>query len=117
LQGIPQEKIAKLAEQVKGMMSAEKARQDAIQSVVGRIVHLKPLVPDGKFHMDHLNSLLAVEEKGAEMATLTPGFKRQLHFWLTMLIACSDRCSILITAREVGTMDSAMLHRHGRGVP
>ncbi len=92
--GIPQEKIAKLAEQVKGMLAADKARQDTIQSGVGKIVHMKPLVPDSTFHMDHLNSLLAIEEKGAEIVTMKTGFKRQLPFWLTMLIACSDRCSI-----------------------
>jgi hypothetical protein len=76
------------------MLGAEEARQDAIQSVVGRIVHMKPLIPDGRFHMDHLNSLLAVEERGSAKVALTARFKRQLHFWLTMLVACSDRCAI-----------------------
>jgi hypothetical protein len=92
--GIPREKLAKLAEQVKAMLWAWEARQDEIQSVVGRIVHMKPLVPDGRFHMDQLNSLLAVKQRGRELVELTAGFKRQLHFWLTMLLACSDRCSI-----------------------
>ncbi len=92
--GIPQEKLAKLAKLVKALLGASVARQDTIQSIVGRIVHMKPLVPDGRFHMDHLNSLLAVGTKGCEKVELTAGFKRQLHFWLTMLVACSGRCSI-----------------------
>jgi hypothetical protein len=83
-----------LAEQVKGLLGTSHARQDEIQSVVGRIVHMRPLVPDGRFHMDHLNSLLAVKERGCELVEVTAGFKKQLYFWLTMLLACSDRCSI-----------------------
>ncbi len=61
---------------------------------MGKIVHTQLLLPEGRFHMDHLNSLLAVGGKRSDMVGLTSQFKRQLYFWLTMLIACSECCTV-----------------------
>jgi hypothetical protein len=80
--------------QVQELIPADMAREYTIQSVVGRIVHTRLLPPEGRFHMDHLNSLLAVRGKRSDMVGLTSRFKRQLHFWLTMLIACLKRCTV-----------------------
>jgi len=92
--GIPREKMAKIACQIRILLDSDETRQDEIQSVVGRIINVRPLVLDGRFHMDHLMALVAVSERGADLVALTPGFKRQLHFWYVMLRACSGRAAI-----------------------
>lgn len=92
--GMPQEKLRKFAEQVNLMLTETECRQDQIQSVLGKIINVKALVPGGKFHIDHLMRLQNVSENGATLVKLNTEFKRQLHFWLTMLTACSDRAAI-----------------------
>ena len=92
--------MAKIGEQIRVMLEAREARQDEIQSVVGRIVNVRALVPDGRFHMHHLLSLVAVSELGRDLVELTGGFKRQLHFWYVMLRACSGKVSIPAPAED-----------------
>ena len=92
--GLPREKLAKIAQQIRRILSSGEVRQDEIQSVVGRIVHVRPLVRDGRFHVDHLMSLLAVTEVPDQLVQLTDGFKRQLYFWYLILVASNGRASI-----------------------
>ena len=99
--GIPGEKMAKIGEQIGVMLEAREARQDEIQSIVGRIVNVRALVPDGRFHVHHLLSLVARSELGSDMVELTVGFKGQLHFWYVMLRACSGRASIPAPAERL----------------
>ena len=35
-------------------MNAEKVRQDELWSLCGKIIHVRPLIPSGKFHIDHI---------------------------------------------------------------
>ena len=92
--GLPREKLAKIAQQIREILEETEVRQDEIQSIVGRIIHVRPLVQDGRFHVDHLMELLSVSELPASLVTLTEGFKRQLYFWYITLVACSGRAAI-----------------------
>lgn len=67
------------------MLNSKKAKQHEIQSLVGKIINIKPLVPCGKFQIDHLMRLYCVTECGETMVVLNNNFKRQLHFWLIVL--------------------------------
>ncbi len=99
--GIPEEKLCRLAWQIKKMLGEETVRQDEIQSVVGKIINVKPLVPGGRFNIDHLMRLNNVTEKGEELVSLNNQFKRQLHFWLVMLQACSGWAAIPADAERI----------------
>ena len=92
--GMPEDKLSKFGDQVKRLLAAEEVRQDEIQSVVGRIINVKALVPGGRFSMDHLMRLQNVHDKGSQMVRLNDKFKRQLYNWLVLLMACSGRASI-----------------------
>jgi len=88
---IPADKVARLVGQIQAALAATELRQDAIWSVVGRIIHYCPLVPAGRFNLDHLikaNSATAVR---AELVKLTAGFKRQLEFWLLIIRVSSGK--------------------------
>jgi len=92
--GIPSQKMAVMAAQIKDILGSERCKQREIQSVVGRIVHVRPLLADGRLHVDHLMRLQSLTMDGDDWVDLTPEFKRQLHFWLIMLLTCSKRCTI-----------------------
>lgn len=92
--GIPDQKMAVMAAQIKEILNASRCKRREIQSVVGRIVHVRPLLADGRLHVDHLMRLQSLSMDGEEWVDLTPEFKRQLHFWLVMLLTCSKRCAI-----------------------
>jgi len=83
-----------LAAQIKDILNGDKCRQREIQIVVGRIVHVRPLLADGQLHVDHLMRLQSLSADGEDWVDLTPEFKRQLHFWMLMLLTCSKRCLI-----------------------
>ncbi len=55
--GIPDQKMAVLAAQIKDILGSERCKQREIQGVVGRIVHVRPLLADGRLHVDHLMRL------------------------------------------------------------
>jgi hypothetical protein len=78
------------------------AREYTIQSVVGRIVHTKLLPPEGRFHMDHLNSLLAVRGKRSDMVGLISRLLRALHSPTTPLTTILLGCALLTDAATVG---------------
>jgi hypothetical protein len=86
--------MAVMAAQIKDILGSERCKQREIQSVVGRIVHVRPLLADGRLHVDHLMRLQSLTMDGDDWVDLTPEFKRQLHFWLIMLLTCSKRCTI-----------------------
>ena len=91
---IPDEKMAKIACQIQILLEATEARQDEIQSIVGRIVNVRALVLGGRFHVNYLMELVSVSTVGGTLVTLTTGFKRQLYFWYVMLRSCSGRTAI-----------------------
>lgn len=55
--GLPQDKLTRLSTQIQALLYSESTRQDEIQSIVGRIIHVRPLVPQGRFYMNHLLAL------------------------------------------------------------
>ena len=91
---LPTEKIARIAVQIKNILEVSEVRQDEIQSVVGRIVHIKPLIRDSRFHLDYLMQLLNVTEKPDGLVELNDDFKRQLYFWYILLVSHSGKASI-----------------------
>ena len=82
---IPGEKVARLVQQIRQALEAECLRQDEVWSLVGRIIHYAPLVPCGRFNLDHLIKANSVSAERAKLVPLGPLLKRQLHFWLLIL--------------------------------
>jgi len=91
---IPTEKLAKIADQIKNILGKQEERQEEIKSIVGRIIHVKPLVIDGRFHMDHLMELNSVSDNSKDLVELTESFKKQLYFWYILLTTCSGKATI-----------------------
>ena len=72
---LPDEKLLRLLHLLKELMGRDNAAQHVIWTLVGKIQHVKPLVPAGKFNIYHLVKANAVSTDRNFSVTLTRGFK------------------------------------------
>jgi len=82
---VPGEKVARLVHQIRAALAAEEMRQDEVWSLVGRIIHYAPLVPCGRFNIDHLVAANGVSTEKAARVPVSAALKRQLYFWLLIV--------------------------------
>ena len=91
---IPQEKLARMLHTAKDVLDGDFCRQEIIWSLVGKLLHVAPLVPGGRFHLYHLLCANSFSTDAKFEVPLSGDFKRQLWFWFTMLRLCSGRAAI-----------------------
>ena len=89
------EKLSRLLHHLKELLIANEIAQVQIWSIVGKIIHILPLIPLGKFNIHHLLDLNSVSLDKNFQVSLTPGFKKQIFFWFSMLRICSGRGKII----------------------
>ena len=91
---MPKERLARLLIGIYDLLDLTVLPAAALESVVGKIINVRPLVPGGRFHVDQLLRAISRIRKGAESITMTPLLHSQLKFWCLLLPACSNRISI-----------------------
>jgi len=91
---MPEGKLIRLLHDIQLLLSVSEVEQEKIWSVVGKIINVRPLVPDSKFHMYHLVKANGQSVDGKALVPVSSDFKRQLWFWQTVLPLCSGRTSI-----------------------
>ena len=89
------EKLSRLLHHLKELLIADQVAQVRIWSIVGKIIHILPLIPLGKFNIHHLLELNCVSLERNTQISLTPGFKKQIYFWFSLLRICSGRGKII----------------------
>ena len=92
--GIPADKLARLQLTLRKAMLADSIQQDEVWSLVGKIIHVRPLIPGGKFNIDHLLVANAHSKDRTCMVPVTEGLRRQLSFWYDVLPLCTHKVSI-----------------------
>ena len=92
--GLSDEKLARITNDIEQILLAEYAQQDEIWSIAGKIINVKPLVPGGKYMIDHIIRHNNFSEERSAMIKLEPGFKAQLRFWQKILPLCSGNIKI-----------------------
>ena len=90
---IPPNKLARILENIKKALSSDTMKEKEVKSLAGKLINIKPLVPTGKFNMNHIMHMLADSNK-CEVVEVKPECKRQLHFWWLTLLACANRTAI-----------------------
>jgi len=90
---IPHEKLARLIADIRSALAATDISETATKSIVGKIIHLRPLLPAGKFSIDQIMRLLANSSK-ADRVVVHEEAKEQLLFWITLLKTCSGNTRI-----------------------
>ena len=91
---IPKEKLLRILHQLQEGIQADWVNQEYLMSVAGRIINIRPLVPMGRFHIDHIIRAAGVTQDKSHRARVTPELRAQLGFWLVMLRACDGNVSI-----------------------
>jgi hypothetical protein len=69
---IPQDKLIRFANQLRAAMSVQEMRQADFWSVAGRIMHCAPLIPCGKFNLDHVVRANGVSKEKDFMIQIGP---------------------------------------------
>ena len=102
---VPQDRLDIILNLIWDVIEADQVPAKIFETLVGKIVHVKPLVPDARFHVSELQRAIGDirrEEKQQELAgeeeqiwvVKTPLMVAQLHYWRVVLPACSGRIPI-----------------------
>lgn len=96
---IPPEKLARILEQLKEALQAECMGEKEVKSLVGKLIHIKPLIPAARFNVNHIMRWLALSNLSDRVA-ISEECKKQLQFWRDMLLTCNQRMTIPDTISE-----------------
>ena len=91
---IPHSKFGLLLQNLKLLMDEDFCPQEDIWSVVGKLIHVKRLVPGGHFNLYWLLRANSFSTDPKCPVPLCAELKRQVWFWFTMLQVCSGRASL-----------------------
>jgi hypothetical protein len=105
---IPADKLVRLRLTLKEVLAKDSLSAKQALSLIGKLIHIRPLLPAVKFNMFHIMRLSATanqHEKENSQVSVSAACKRQLHFWLVLLSACPGWLSI---PRELTPMPWAL---------
>ena len=91
---IPEEKFIRLLHDLRALVDAKDFAQDRMWSVVGKLIHVKPLVPAGNFNIYHLIKANSFSTDPKAMVPVDADLRRQAWFWFSALQVCSGRSRI-----------------------
>ena len=91
---IPQEKLVRILHMLKQVMESDHVLQDFLWSLNGKILHVRPLVPLGRFHVNYLIKANSFSEDRSAEVPVSAALKGQCWFWYTMLRVCSGRTTL-----------------------
>ena len=97
---VPKDRLTRLLITIHSVLAMKLIPATDMESVVGKIINVRPLVPGSKFHVDQL--LIAVakirRDERLKLAprpiAMTPLLHSQLEYWSLILPACSGRTKI-----------------------
>ena len=91
---MPEEKFVRLLHDLKLVMDSDSVPQRKLQSVVGKIIHVKALVASGRYNLFHLILANNVSDDPKFLVEVSADLKKQAWFWFTMLQVCSGKAQI-----------------------
>ena len=87
------DKLARIVATVREAISSEMLEAKQVQSLAGKLINVRPLIPAGKFNIDRIMMMLADSSRGDAVRVTEEG-RRQLRYWEVALLACNGRLSI-----------------------
>ena len=91
---IPQERLDRILRTLHEVLEADSVELKVLESLVGKILHVRPLVPDGRFYVDKLLKAQAMARERSGSIRITSELRGQLGYWRVMLPVCSGRLPI-----------------------
>jgi hypothetical protein len=90
---IPKDKLANIYKQINNAIAVDTMDSKAWKSLAGKLIHIKPLVPAGRFNIDKIMATYAAANKD-DFVKPSSACKRQLEFWKLFIQVCSGRIAI-----------------------
>lgn len=91
---IREDKLARIIWAIKGLLDKMEAPLGEVWSVVGKILHVKPLVEPGRHYVGELLRLFTCSKDKELIVILSNDFKRELTWWLLFIQMCATRSRI-----------------------
>jgi hypothetical protein len=91
---IPEEKLARTCGLIEMAVEQGSLSAKDMRSLAGKLIHVKPLVPGGRFNMDKIMQAYKAAARTDMPVTLSSACIRQLKFWHIFLQVCSGRVDI-----------------------
>ena len=89
-------KMHRYINDIKTLGNSDEATLGTIQSVVGKILYICPLIPGSKYHVSSLhgiNDYTGTKHK-SDIIKITPEAKKELEWWLIMTRLCGNKMPI-----------------------
>ena len=90
---LPEEKKVRIVAAIREVSGRETVTDKQAQSLAGKLINIKLLIPAGKFNVDRVMVLLA-DSSRSKTVRVSDDCKRQLRFWELAMLACNCRLSI-----------------------
>ena len=90
---LPEEKKVRIVAAIREVAECETVSDKQAQSLAGKLINIRPLIPAGKFNVDKIMALLDASSK-SKTVKVTEDCKSQLKFWELATLACNGRLSI-----------------------
>ena len=91
---MPQEKLARMVKAIAEAVKGDVILQCDLWSITGKIIHIMPLIPAGKYVVDHILRANSESEERDHVVTITDKLRRQLCFWRDIIPLCSGHLLI-----------------------
>lgn len=92
--GLPAEKLVRLQRCLLDAINSEFVSQKDMWSIAGKIINVRPLIPGGKFHIDHIIRAMGQSTVSTDKVWISMNLRNQLKFWYHILPVCSGRVTI-----------------------
>jgi len=96
---IPEQKLAGLVAVIRRASESGQVTAKEAKSIAGKLIHVKALVPAGRFNINHVMRLAADANRAESERQTLPvpdECRKQLWFWRNLLIACTGHVNIPI---------------------
>ncbi len=97
---IPQDKLVRIIDLIQTALAATSFKAKDVKSLVGKLIHIKALIPAARFNADHIMKWLA-DSNNMDPVPLNHNCKRQLDYWLLLIRTCNGLLSIPDTRQEL----------------
>jgi hypothetical protein len=91
---IPEEKLNRICNMLADTIEAERVVAKEFRSLAGKLLHVKPLVPAGRFNIDKIMKTYAKAARTEDEVEISGPCRRPLRFWLLFLRVCSGLVDI-----------------------
>ena len=85
---IPDEKLCRLLHDLQDAAAVGSVSQETMMRICGKLVDVRPLVPGGRFHLDHILKAAGASSVKSDTVIITTDIRRQLNFWSIILRSC-----------------------------